>query len=273
MRVWLAGPDKARLALLGTLGESDVIVNQRDVWVWSSDQHTATHRRLPAQPAERHDALGERGVPDTPLTPQAAARRVLDAVTPTTAVSTADAATVAGRPAYELVLAPRDTRSRVREVRIAIDSATKVPLRVTALAKGKQAPAFEVGFTEVSFATPAADNFRFVPPPGTKVTGDEATGSAPEKSVGAHARKGAHRPQAAPRVNGTGWTSVVVGEAPRLDGTSPQLDQILARLPRVSGAWGSGRLLRSALFSVLLTDDGRIAAGAVSPDLLYAALR
>lgn len=251
MRVWFAGPDRARLALLGTLGESDVIMNRRDVWVWDSDRHTATHRQLPAHSADARDGA--------PLTPQAAARRALDAVSPTTVVSTADAASVAGRPAYELVLAPRDDRSLVREVRIAIDSATKVPLRVTAYARGHQAPAFDVGYTDIVFARPADDHFRFVPPPGTTVT--EAR-SAPEDGRGA-----------APAVVGTGWTSVVVAKAGHVDGVSPDLDRILARLPRVSGAWGSGRLATSTLFSAVFTDDGRVAAGAVSPDLLYTALR
>src|SRR3982751_6218552 len=40
LRVWYAGPDSARLALLGTLGESDVIRVGRDVWTWSSQSNT-----------------------------------------------------------------------------------------------------------------------------------------------------------------------------------------------------------------------------------------
>ncbi len=48
-----------------------------------------------------------------------------------------------------------------------------------------------------------------------------------------------------------------------------ELEAILGALPRISGSWGSGRLLESALFSLLLTDDGRLLAGAVSPERLY----
>jgi hypothetical protein len=36
----------------------------------------------------------------------------------------------------------------------------------------------------------------------------------------------------------------------------------------VSGSWGSGRVLRTKLFSALLTDDGRVFVGAVTPDVL-----
>ena len=47
LRVWYAGPDQARVALLGTLGETDVITNGTDVWIWSSQDNTGhpPHRR------------------------------------------------------------------------------------------------------------------------------------------------------------------------------------------------------------------------------------
>jgi hypothetical protein len=87
---------------------------------------------------------------------------------------------------------------------------------------------------------------------------------------------------AAPRTVGTGWTTVVVIPSVRQptgqsggrlsgQGVDGQLAELLDRLPRVSGAWGSGRLLTSKLVSALQTDDGRLLVGAVSPDLLYAA--
>jgi hypothetical protein len=47
---------------------------------------------------------------------------------------------------------------------------------------------------------------------------------------------------------------------------------MLQALPKVSGPWGSGRLLSGSLFSVVLTDDGRYAVGAVAPQALYKAL-
>jgi hypothetical protein len=43
-------------------------------------------------------------------------------------------------------------------------------------------------------------------------------------------------------------------------------------VPRATGDWGSGNLLTTRLFSVVVTDDGRFAAGAVDPSVLYAAL-
>ena len=47
--------------------------------------------------------------------------------------------------------------------------------------------------------------------------------------------------------------------------------RLVGALPTVSGAWGSGHLLTGTLFSVLLTDDGRLLVGAVGPERLYPA--
>jgi hypothetical protein len=39
----------------------------------------------------------------------------------------------------------------------------------------------------------------------------------------------------------------------------------------VHGSWGSGRLLRTSLLSVLITSNGQVLIGAVAPSVLYAA--
>ena len=47
------------------------------------------------------------------------------------------------------------------------------------------------------------------------------------------------------------------------------LHALLAASTPVHGSWGSGRLLQTKLLSVLVTSDGRILAGAVTPAQLY----
>ena len=54
--------------------------------------------------------------------------------------------------------------------------------------------------------------------------------------------------------------------------TDQQLKEFLSRLQPVQGSWGSGRLLAGTAFSAVWTDDGRLAVGAVRPDLIYQAL-
>ena len=83
LRVWYAGPSSARVALLSPLGESDVITNGRDVWVWSSRENTATHRTLPAH--EEANAPLDPGA--LPFTPQQAADAALAAIDPSTVVT------------------------------------------------------------------------------------------------------------------------------------------------------------------------------------------
>ncbi len=292
MRVWFAGPDKARMALLGTLGESDVILNGQDLWVWASQSKTAKHYVLPA-----HDAAGKAGIApavpspsDLPTSPQAAAEKALAAISPSTEVTTSGTATVAGRSAYELVLTPKEATSLVAQVRVAIDGTEHVPLRVQVFAKKVADPVFEVAFSAVDFARPDAAQFAFNPPPGTAV----AEGKTPLATNGSETRSGfaysAQHPNSAgvPTVIGKGWGTVLVVELPAPDaaaspGTSgttggtadttiAELMKFAALLPKVSGAWGSGHLMAGTAFSVLLTDDGRIVVGAVTPEGLYAAL-
>ena len=63
----------------------------------------------------------------------------------------------------------------------------------------------------------------------------------------------------------------LVTEVPA-DQADAQLASVLGSLPKVDGAWGSGRVFEGTAFSAVLTDDGRLAVGAVGPELLYDAL-
>ena len=56
-------------------------------------------------------------------------------------------------------------------------------------------------------------------------------------------------------------------------GQDRQLQGLLSSIPEVSGTWGKGRVIDGTLFSAVLTDDGRIAVGAVAPEALFAALK
>ena len=298
-RVWYAGQDKARIALLGSLGESDVVRNGRDLWVWSSKDKTASHTVLP-----QGQHRGTLSPSELPATPQAAADQALAALDPTTAVTTSGSGKVDGRDAYELVLTPKrnaqgKAKTLVAQVRIAVDAVEHVPLRVQIFSTRSANPAFEVSFSQVDFAKPDASTFSFNPPPGTTVTqsrpgAETPKGAAAEKKAKAQAKasEAATSPKTSTRIVGSGWSTVVVGtvpaqlgamgtpaapgsaggKTPSSDRTTRQLEALLRNLPHTSGAWGSGRLLSGTLFSVLLTDDGRFAVGAVPPAQLTAAL-
>lgn len=290
VRVWYSDPRHVRLAAPVQMGESDLIRSGQTAWVWQSKNNTVTKYALPSQAG--HGAQQATPEPSgTPLTPQQAAQRVLAAVGPTTRVSTQSNVMVAGQPAYQLVLAPKDSRSLVGRVSIALDGKhSQVPLRVQVFARGAASPAFQVGYTSVSFVRPAAANFRFSPPSGAKVR----QGTLP----GGHAGQAAPKPAAGHQgqVIGKDWLSVAVlpssvlsglgsGNAAAAAGQAARSasggagnvsgQDILAALFKsakpVHGTWGHGKLLTTSLVSVLITSDGHVLAGAVTPPVLYAA--
>jgi outer membrane lipoprotein-sorting protein len=258
LRVQYSAPDKARLAVLGTYSEYDIIRNGNDVWTWSSKDNAATHRTVTAEPGSTPS--------ETPRTPEEAANRVLKALEPTTAVTSDSSVEVAGRAAYELVLDPNDANSLISQVRIAIDGDTKVPLRVQVFGTDNKI-VFEVAYTSVDFTRPDDAEFVFNPPPGAKVTEIQPSDKTPSTQDGEQA-------QEARTVVGTGWTAVVVTKVGELSNSQSdqQLKEFLSKLQPVRGSWGSGRLLAGTAFSAVWTDDGRLAVGAVRPDVIYQAL-
>lgn len=279
LRVWYSGPDKTRVALLGAVGESDIIRKGNEAWIWSSSGNTATHLTLADTPgAAGPSGMGPGphilpGMSAMPATPQQAASAALAALGRTTQVSTEPDIRVAGRSAYVLSIAPKDTNSLIDHIRVAIDGAAHVPTLVEVFAKGHPGDAaFSIGFSQVDFSRPDDDRFAFTPPAGAKVDEQTVRPAQPFSQV--------TKPPAA--VIGSGWTSVLVTRLPEgMDPAAPgagagagmpgdglRLSTFLNTLPRVSGSWGTGHLLQSRLFSVLFTDDGRVLVGAVSGDQL-----
>jgi outer membrane lipoprotein-sorting protein len=437
IKIWYARPGRLRLALPVQLGETDLRVNGRQVWLWDSQANTATHVLPPAvggpdaplssgwmsssgsmsssgmahssaKPGSASTTYSANGATSpvtafaaTP-TPQQLAQRLLAAIGPTTAVSVQRNITIAGRPAYQLVLAPKNPASLIGRVAIAVDASRYIPLRVQVFARGAASPGYQVGFTSISFARPAASNFTFTPPPGAKVktvrpsafplaafplvglpagalsvdngggfiraphrmiacpsiraklkgkptgrrilpakcarfsvglikpgkcyalTGPLPKGSLtmnplrasknirigmPKRLSGSQRqhllkqlRKEIARPRhlhpcavwqgagwygyapgtgetfpagaaGMPRVIGSGWTAVGVFPAAGLTSGSAggPAGVLLRSATAVHGSWGSGRLLRTSLLSVLITSNGKLLIGAVTPSVLYAA--
>jgi outer membrane lipoprotein-sorting protein len=261
-RVWYAGPTKQRIALLDAVGETDVFHNGTDLWRWSSADKTAIHTTLPNG--------GENLFQDHPttLSPQQLAHKALRAIDPSTVVTTDENRRVANRAAYELVLTPRDTSSRIGSVHIAVDGQYKIPVSVQIFARGStSSPALDVSFTRLSFTVPSDAQFSFVPPSNARV--QQSPAHKPHRELPNESDLLGNGPDV--KTIGSGWTTVVETQ---LRTNSVQLrdaQQALGGLTRVSGSWGSGYLFNSKLVTALLTDDGRLLAGAVDPQALYAA--
>src|SRR6516225_2023859 len=271
IRVWYTGPRHFRLAVPESLSETDVIADGTTAWLWESTTNSVTEYTLPA-----HRQAPMTAPTSAPLTPQQAAQQVLAAVGKTTTVRVDSNVTVAGRPAYQLVLAPKDSRSLVGQVQIAIDARNGVPLRLQVYARDASSPAFQVGYTAIQFVTPAPADLTFSPPRGAKVS---------HENLGSQQASGSSQPADTSTI-GSGWLTVLdlpsagltapssSGSAPGYGGSGDSaavLNALLGSARSVSGAWGSGRLLQTSLVSVLITDGGRVFVGAVQPSVLYAA--
>ena len=287
VRVWFDGEGRSRVSLPSDMGEQLMVDDGTTLWRWDSAARTVTKMPRDAGLPAGH------GSPDGgAFDPTAVAGQLLAMVRPTSTVAVDGTAMVADRPAYELVLAPAPTeRTLLREVRVAVDAQTRIPLRLEVLANGTNDPVFSVGFDDLSVGPQDASLFRFSPPAGATVT-------EPDIAAGKAGRPDESGPDesgplggAQPKIVGEGWDTVIVVTLPdgmlSGDGTpdgarsdmpgsgGPGMDPkaLLEQFGTpVSGAWGSGRLVSTAVVSVIITDDGRVAAGAVPQQVLVEAL-
>jgi outer membrane lipoprotein-sorting protein len=254
-RIWSDGDRRGRVQLPTESGERTLVSDGETFWSWNSEDRTVT--RSPEGAHHERDAAG--------ADPSAAADEVLAALRPTSEIRVDGTAEVAGRAAYELVLTPASSeRTLLREVRVAVDGEHRMPLRLTVMATGSTDPALRVGFTDITFGPQDPELFRFTPPPGATV----------EDAQRPQGHPGAREGGAEPTVVGDGWDTVYVSTTPtRPDAERPEGVPDLSQLGSpVTGPWGSGRLIGSAVANVIVTDDGRAAMGAVPEQVLTEAL-
>jgi outer membrane lipoprotein-sorting protein len=264
-RIWSDGQGRGRIQLPTSSGERTLVSDGTTFWAWNSEDGTVS--KAPVEDKAR--AQGG----TAPADPTAAATQALQALRTTSDVRVDGTAEVAGRPAYELVLTPAASeRTLLREVRLAVDAEKRVPLRMTVLANGSTDPALQIGFTDLDFGQQDPAMFTFTPPPGATVE------PAPAADAQQHAPGGT----AAPTVVGDGWDTVAIASGSQLGGVlddpqaagtegGPKVDPSALGTP-VSGPWGHGTLISTAVASAIITDDGRVAAGAVPEQVLTEAL-
>lgn len=307
LRVWTDAEQRSRVSLLGTTSEYSVVHDGTQAWSYSSSDQSVVHYALSPQDAallaqEQAKGAGDGTVPvptDLP-TPTQVADDLLTQVEQFSTVSLDAATTVAGRAAYQLVVTPTSHTTLVSRVVIAVDATTWSPLRVQLWSTQDTAkPALELGFTDVTFATPSDTVLSFATPAGATVK--EVTVPLPTKDQLDQQREAGAAAASAVSTSGTGWDTVVtvtgvpVGAltsgaltpgalasaaavpsdaatnlADQL-GSSPAAADPQALLQGLTTAVDGGRLLSSALLSVLVLDDGRVLAGAVPAATLTAA--
>lgn len=292
LRVAADGPDKQKLSILDDAAEYSLIHNGDDVWAYDSKSNEAYHSKSAGKAGNSEDSedsgnSGESGKKDlpegVPATPKELAEEALKAADGTTSVKVDGTAQVAGRDAYRLVVKPKQSGSTVGQITVAVDSATGTPLKFTLTPSGGGSAVVDAGFTKVDFGKPAASTFDFTPPKGAKVTeGDDAEAEKHGLKDGGKEFRGDKDLEGLSGLNviGEGWTSIAELELPGGQGlptgasgdVPPDAQRLLDSLgDKVSGDFGSGTVFKTRLINALITEDGKVYAGAVTKDALVKA--
>ncbi|MEV6085549.1 LolA family protein [Streptomyces parvulus] len=267
LRVAADGPDRQKVSLLEDAAEYSLIHDGKDVWGYDSKSNEVYHSTQEGE---------ERPEKDVPATPKDFADQALKAIDDTTSVKVAGTAQVAGRDAYRLVVEPRQKGSTVGAVTVAVDAETGTPLKFTLTPASGGAAVVDAGFTKVSFAKPDASTFDFAPPKGAKVTeADEKAAKAPEH--GRKAEGDLAKELDGLKVIGEGWNSIAAFDTggqglPTGAEAGGDLGGFLGSLgDQVKGDFGSGTVFKTRLVNALITEDGKVYAGAVTKDALVKA--
>ena len=288
LRVAADGPDRQKLSLLENAAEYSLIHNGKDVWGYDSKSNEVFH-------GTADEAKGGQEKEDVPATPKDFAEEALKAVDDTTSVTVDGTAQVAGRDAYRLLIKPKQSGTTVGAITVAVDAKTGMPLKFTLTPSSGGAAVVDAGFTQVSFAKPAASTFDFTPPKGAKVTEESELDGAPSEHGSAKSEDELRKEldkefgglksgdehgkalEGGPEVIGEGWNSVAVfdtgGEGvPSGAEVGGDLGGFLDSLgDKVSGKFGSGTVFKTRLINALITDDGKVYVGAVDKDALVKA--
>lgn len=281
--IYVDGVNKARLQVLDLISERNFIRNGSDLWFYDASKALVRHSVIdPAQEARaKKDALGlfnanSAKLPFDATSPAAVADYFLTEAGKDTVFTVGKDAKIAGRGVYQITGAPRNAGSLVASVTISVDAATGLPLAVVVKAVGESTPAFEVAFESITFAKPAASNFNFVAPSGSKVEEVPVpTRDAVEKLAAGKAPTAADKARAqaeAEKLIAQGWAAVV--EVPT-DMVPAQIAQLKenALFAELTKPVAGGRIFSTTLMNVFIADDGRIFAGSVTQQRLLEAAK
>jgi len=285
-----------RVQVQDRMAERNIIVNETEAWLYDSRANTATRLTIPDEQAlsearaaaeaqagpeaiadaqaqaadaaqkleQRFDEFAAQASADF-STPAGVAQFVIDELDAESTISMAENVRVADRAAYEMLVTPDASDTLIESISLAIDAETGLPLRVVVNAVGQDAAAFSLAISALDLSTPDPALFTFTPPPGATVTEApefELPTDRPTPSVEASVEA----PEM-PTVVQSGWATIVEISAESMPdelAANPLLDQFATSVD-------GGSVVRTALATVFITDDGRIFVGTVPLSSLQSA--
>jgi outer membrane lipoprotein-sorting protein len=277
--VYADGQGRFRATLPSKTSEKTFVEDGGTLWIWDSAKKTVTKTT--------HGPVADKlpGGSD----PATLGKDALNLIRQYSDVKVDGTARVAGRPAYELVVTPKPTeRTLLRELRLAVDSETRVPLRAEVLANGQSDPALKVEFTELTVGAQDANLFKFTPPQGATVK-ERTENDKPDATGPGHKDMGEFLQNLNLQTVGDGWDTTFVAKLPgdlssmlgqatgggpgRGMGKGMDVTALLKQFGKeVTGPYGTGYVFSTKVATALVTTDGRVAIGAVPEQVLVDAL-
>ena len=276
LRAWWQSPTRHRVDVVTATGERDSYAGTGGSLAWDSGQ-----RRLRVV----RGGVGTIRVPaGEDLLPTTLGRRLLDGAAPAE-VRRTGSERVAGRDAVTLRVTPRDPRTLVRRIDVAVDPATGLALRVAVTAKGADRPTVETEAYDLDLGPPPDDVLDFVTPPDAgveRVTAVDVNDLAdkvvpvvlPDSLAGLRRRTAPGVAGVTTYGNGFAQLAVVPLRA--------DTERDLQRRFLIPGAtmfdeeWGEGLRIQAPLLTGILGSRGRrgfVIVGTVSPQVLDDAAR
>lgn len=288
-----------RVQVLDRMSQRDVIVNKNEMWTYDAKNAIATtakfEDKISAADKTKIEADAKASFQEYAAklqldisNPEAVADYLMKMIGETTDVSVGKEHRIAGRSAYQLIAKPKAQNSLIDSVYVSVDSETGMALDVKVYSIEQETPAFQVGFESISFATPDASLFTFTPPVGTTVETlempaeleaelaalkkeYEAKYASKEFTESDFAAKKAeleakYADQPKPEMIGEGWESVIYLPAVPKEVPMEMLENELFAdlLTQVPG----GKVFSTPVANVLITDTGKVYAGAVTIEFL-----
>lgn len=272
--IYVDGPTRARLQVLDLLSERNYIRNGSDLWSYDAGKSLAQHSVVNEAEVTSAEAQA-RGIfeansgklPFDYTSPAAVADYLLAEAGAYSTISVAADKKIAGRGTYQITLTPKGNQSLVQSATISIDAATGLPLAARIMAVGQDGPAFEVAFESITFETPAASNFNFTPPAGTRVIEIPAPTKADLLRELAKTPTTLNENELKSEVDALvaqGWGAVAKIPAAQVPAELAAIKASNSLYLELTKGVTGGRIFTSALMNIFFADNGDIYAGSVT---------
>jgi outer membrane lipoprotein-sorting protein len=283
--IYVDGAQKMRLQVLDLLSERQFIRNGNEAWAYYAGKALAQHTVLDASEVAKAEAearsffnANSGKLPFDYTSPAAVADFILEQSDKYSTVSVASDIKIAGRGAYQITITPKGSESLIASATLSIDAATGLPLAAHVMAVGQSSPAFEVAFETITFETPAASNFNFTPPAGTRVIEVPAPTKADVLRELSNATQGKKIPTEAEaeklaKLNdlmAQGWGAVAQVPAAQIPAELRSLQAENSLYKELTQPVDGGRIFTTALLNIFFADNGDVYAGSVTVERLLA---